>query len=158
MNALHRPTALLAGVLLMALSSPSVAQVGRGLLDPNVATTEELGELPGMTEAIVAALVEQRPFANAVALDGFLAEQELDEEARDAFYATAFVHVNLNTADSKTLQLIPGVGKRMVHELDEYRPWKTWKQFDKEIGKYVKEKEVARLWRYVVIVEAQTDG
>ena len=46
---------------------------------------------------------------------------------------------------------IPGVGKRMVGEFKEYRPWKTKEQFEKEIGKYVNAKEVQRLWRYVVI-------
>jgi hypothetical protein len=39
----------------------------------------------------------------------------------------------------------------MAHEFDEYRPWKTQAQFEKEIGKYVDAKEVKRLWRYVVI-------
>ena len=46
---------------------------------------------------------------------------------------------------------IPGAGPRMVREFKEYRPWKTKEQFEKEIGKYVGPKEVARLWRYVVI-------
>ncbi len=41
--------------------------------------------------------------------------------------------------------LIPGAGKRMAHEFEEYRPWKAWAQFDKEIGKYVNAQEVARL-------------
>ncbi|MCP3915899.1 MAG: hypothetical protein GY711_10125 [bacterium] len=133
-------TDLFAGLLtIMALSTPASAQVGKGLLDPNVATDKELTALPGMTETIVKALIEKRPFAGAQKLDEFLGAQKLDEDARKAFYAKAFVHVNLNTADSKTMQLIPGVGKRMAHEFDEYRPWKSWKQFDKEIGKYVKE-------------------
>ena len=39
----------------------------------------------------------------------------------------------------------------MVREFMEYRPWKTFAQFDKEIGKYVGAKETARLWRYVTI-------
>ena len=47
--------------------------------------------------------------------------------------------------------LIPGAGNRMAREFAEYRPWKNWAQFDKEIGKYVGAKEVARLWRYVTI-------
>ena len=38
--------------------------------------------------------------------------------------------------------LIPSAGKRMAHEFEEYRPWKAWAQFDKEIGKYVDAKEV----------------
>jgi hypothetical protein len=39
----------------------------------------------------------------------------------------------------------------MTHEFKEYRPWKTKEQFEKEIGKYVGAKEVARFWRYMVI-------
>ena len=39
----------------------------------------------------------------------------------------------------------------MVREFKEYRPWKSWAQFDKEIGKYVGQKETDRLKRYVVI-------
>ncbi len=39
----------------------------------------------------------------------------------------------------------------MLREFKEYRPWKSWGQFDKEIGKYVDAKEVARLKRYVTI-------
>jgi hypothetical protein len=39
----------------------------------------------------------------------------------------------------------------MAGEFEEYRPWKTKAQFEKEIGKYVNAAEVARLWKYVVI-------
>jgi hypothetical protein len=38
-----------------------------------------------------------------------------------------------------------------VYEFQEYRPWKSMTRFDKEIGKYVDQKEVRRLVRYVVI-------
>ena len=61
------------------------------------------------------------------------------------------MHVNLNTGTPEEIMLIPGAGRRMVREFAEYRPWKTKEQFEKEIGKYVGAKEVARLWRYVVI-------
>ena len=72
------------------------------------------------------------------------------EQARE-FYRKAFVKINLNTGARAEFLLIPGVGARMATELAEYRPWKTKAQFDKEIGKYVGEKETARLWRFVVI-------
>ena len=39
----------------------------------------------------------------------------------------------------------------MAKEFKEYRPWKAKEQFDKEIGKYVGPKEMARLWLYFVI-------
>jgi hypothetical protein len=40
---------------------------------------------------------------------------------------------------------------RMVHEFEEYRPYTSFEQFRREIGKYVDQKEVARLERYLVI-------
>ena len=45
----------------------------------------------------------------------------------------------------------PLLGARMAAELVEYRPWKTWAQFDKEIGKYVGQQETDRLKQYVFI-------
>ena len=36
----------------------------------------------------------------------------------------------------------------------EYRPRKTWTQFDKEIGKYVGQQEVDRLKQYVLLPPA----
>jgi hypothetical protein len=38
-----------------------------------------------------------------------------------------------------------------VHEFEEYRPYVNMAQFEREIGKYVDENEVARLARYVYI-------
>jgi len=61
-----------------------------------------------------------------------------------------FIPLDLNTATDEDFLTIPGVGA-MVKEFKEYRPWKSKEQFEKEIGKYVPAKEVARLWRYMVI-------
>ena len=47
--------------------------------------------------------------------------------------------------------LIPGVGPRMRHEFEEYRPYTSMEQFRREIGKYVDKNEVARLEQYVMI-------
>jgi DNA uptake protein ComE-like DNA-binding protein len=59
--------------------------------------------------------------------------------------------VNLNTASNAEILLIPGLGNRMLHEFKEYRPYRALAQFRREIGKYVDDKEVARLERYVTI-------
>jgi len=139
------------GVMTLFGATRAGAQVGQGLIDPNVATTEELAALPGMTDETVAAIVEARPFASAIALDAFLAEQGMEEAAREAFYAQAFIHINLNKASEAEMMLIPGVGSRMAHEFEEYRPWVSFAQFDREIGKYVDEAEVARLKQYCFI-------
>jgi radical SAM superfamily enzyme with C-terminal helix-hairpin-helix motif len=48
--------------------------------------------------------------------------------------------------------LVPGVGNRMAHEFEEYRPYKGGlPQFRKEIGKYVTPEEVARFEQYVFV-------
>jgi len=127
------------------------AQVGKGLIDPNVASEQQLAGLPNMTPAIAKALVEKRPFMNVTDLHTFLLSQKLTKEQAAEFYRKAFVHLNLNTATRDEILLVPGIAQKMAHEFDEYRPWKTWAQFDKEIGKYVGKEETDRLKQYVFI-------
>ena len=59
--------------------------------------------------------------------------------------------LNLNTASDADILSIPGLGQRMLREFKEYRPYKALQQFRREIGKYVDDKEVARLERYVTV-------
>lgn len=127
------------------------AQVGTGLIDPNVATEAQLTALPHLTPAIVKDLLAARPFANVVALNTFLVGHGLTAAQATEVYRKAFVHVNLDTGTREEILLIPGAGTRMAHEFDEYRPWKSWVQFDKEIGKYVGQAETDRLKQYVFI-------
>ena len=141
-------------LVVLALTSASAivrGQVGKGLLDFNTATEAQLTALPGMTAGIVTALMAAKPFDSIVALDKFLESQQLTTEQRTALYGKAFIHVNLNAGTREEILLIPGAGNRMVREFDEYRPWKTSGQFDKEIGKYVGPEEVNRLKQYVFI-------
>ena len=129
----------------------AAAQVGKGLLDPNVASEKELLSLPHMSPAIVKAMMAQRPFGSAVEWNTFLLGQKLSPEQAAEVYRRAFVHVNLNTGTPEEILLIPGAGKRMAREFAEYRPWRNWAHFDKEIGKYVNQDEVNRLKQYVFI-------
>ena len=139
--------------LALALASPVAAQVGKslGVVDANTASEADLAKMAGMTPAIAKALVAARPFDSITALNTFLLGQKLTQEQANALYRQMFVHINLNTASAAEIMLIPGAGKRMAHEFEEYRPWKTYAQFEKEIGKYVDQKEVARLAQYTFI-------
>lgn len=139
------------GLLVIVLGVALHAQVGKGLIDPNTATEQQLAGLPHMTPAIAKALVEKRPFMSITDLNTFLLAQKLTKEQAAEFYRKAFVHINLNTAKSDEILLIPGIAQKMTHEFSEYRPWKTWAQFDKEIGKYVGKEETDRLKQYVFI-------
>jgi DNA uptake protein ComE-like DNA-binding protein len=137
--------------LALSWGGPATAQVGKGLLDLNSASEKDLTALPHMTPAIVKGLLEKRPFATIVDAQTYLASQSVTPAQIGEIYRKAFVHVNLNTASPEEIMLIPGAGKRMVREFAEYRPWKTWGQFDKEISKYVGQPETDRLKQYVFI-------
>jgi DNA uptake protein ComE-like DNA-binding protein len=127
--------------------TPAPASAG-ALLDPNTATKEQLAAMPGMTSAAADTLVAGRPFADMVAVDKALAPHVKD---RKSVYAHVFKPIDLNKAGKAEMQLIPGVGPKMTHEFEEYRPWTSVDQFRREIGKYVDKNEVARLEKYVSI-------
>lgn len=145
----HATVALLIAVLMTA--AVLRAQEGQDLLELNTITEDQLKTLPHVTEGIAKKIVEQRPYSSIVDANMILLGAELTAEQATEIYRIAFVRVNLNTGTSEEFLLIPGVGRRMAHEFEEYRPWKTQEQFEREIGKYVDETEVARLWRYVTI-------
>ncbi|MCM3878478.1 MAG: hypothetical protein ND807_00070 [Vicinamibacterales bacterium] len=144
---------IIAAALFVAGASAASAQVGKslGVVDANTATEQVLLAAPGMTPAVVKALLAARPFGSIVELNTFLLGQKLTPEQASQFYSKAFVHINLNTASREEILLVPGAGPRMAREFAEYRPWKTWTQFEKEIGKYVDANEVARLAQYAFI-------
>jgi len=152
-DAKSRMTAtMVALVLALALSNIGQAQVGRseGLVNPDLANERELLSLPHMNATLVKDIMERRPFLKMSDLNSLLAPS-LRKEQLAELYGKMFVQINLNTATQEEILLIPGVGKRMLHEFEEYRPYKTLAQFRKEIGKYVDQKELARLEQYVFV-------
>jgi DNA uptake protein ComE-like DNA-binding protein len=154
---MHRAAVIGVGVLAFVLTLlaieglPACAQAGKGLIDPNTAAESDLQSLPAMTPATVKGIIEHRPFKSIVELNKFLLDQKVTPEQAREFYRRAFIPINLNTGTRDEFMLIPGVGSRMSAEFMEYRPWKTWSQFDREIGKYVGQAETDRFKQYVFI-------
>jgi len=152
MRTIQRAMGAIFGVLalLVLISSPASAQgapTGK-LVDANKASESELAMLPNMTPDIAKAVVAHRPYKTVVDLNKVLLDQKLTAAQAKDFYGKAFIPINLNTGTKPEFLLIPGVGNRMAGEFEEYRPWKTWTQFDKEIGKYVGQQETNRLKEY----------
>jgi DNA uptake protein ComE-like DNA-binding protein len=141
------------GMLMLVTAAPARAQVGAslGVMDANTAAEKDLLGMPHMTPAIVKGLIDRRPFGSITELQSYLLSQKLTPEQAMAFYEKAFVHINLNTATADEILLVPGAGKRMAHEFEEYRPWKTYAQFAREIGKYVGAEKAAALAQYTFI-------
>jgi len=142
--------ALMASAVLLGVAQEAASQVGpsQGIVDLNTATEEELRALPHMNDAAVKAVMDGRPFGSILEANAALRAQSLTDEQLAEVYGKAFIHINLNTASREEILLIPGAGERMAHEFEEYRPWRSFAQFNREIGKYVGPEETARLAQY----------
>jgi DNA uptake protein ComE-like DNA-binding protein len=141
-------------VLVAAVMVPAsvYGQAGRrgDVLDVNTASEKQLLSVPGLTPALVKSVIERRPFLALTDLDMLLG-QSLGREQRTEVYRRLFLQINLNTASDAEILLIPGLGQRMLGEFKEYRPYRALAQFRREIGKYVDDKELARLEQYVFV-------
>jgi DNA uptake protein ComE-like DNA-binding protein len=138
--------------LVAAAATPAFAQAAasQALINPNTATEQQLAAQAPLTPALAKTIAERRPFKTNVELNALL-RQTLSAEQATEVYRRVWIPLNLNTASEQEILLIPGVGARMAHEFEEYRPYRNIQQFRREIGKYVNEQEVARLERYVTL-------
>ena len=139
-------------VATMLMWSVAQAQVGNNdsILNPNVAGEDQLRSVTHLDPELVGSIVDSRPFSDAAKLDALLSGS-LNEGQREDVYGELFVPINLNSAPEDVILLIPGMNKRMAHEFEEYRPYRSLEQFRREIGKYVDDAEVARLEQYVFV-------
>ena len=136
----------------LGFAAASEGQVGNttGIVNPNLAGEEELLALQHVNQALVVQIVSQRPFLSMVDLHALLS-QSLDEDQLADLYAGLFVPINLNSASRAEILLVPGVGPRIAHEFEEYRPYRALAQFHREIGKYVDDDELARLAQFMFV-------
>ncbi len=152
MRSFSRLPMLLAAAALV-LSDSASAQVGRnvgGLLDPNLATREELSRIPGLSAGAVAAIEAGRPYLRMSQLHAVI-EGQMTEAAADEIYRALWLHIDLNDVTDEEILLIPGIGNRMLREFREYAPYIALAQFEREIAKYVDATELARLTQYVYV-------
>lgn len=119
-------------------------------IDLNHADDDTIMLIPGMTKRMAHEFEEYRPYTS---LEQFRREMgkyvDADEVARLEQYV--YIPMGLNNASDDDFMTIPGMSKRMTHEFEEYRPYKSIEQFRREIGKYVDEDEVARLESYIYL-------
>ena len=121
------------------------------VLNANLATESDLVAL-GFSAEVVNKLLAARPF---LSMSDFTAI--IEGENTEELFKKIFVPLNLNTTEEKVFKIIPGVGDKMAHEFEEYRPYTSILQFKREIGKYVDQQEVARYLDYVFVpVELNT--
>ena len=148
---MRKSSSLVVSFLLASVSATS-AQVGNNenVINPNIAGEQELASIPHLNANLISTIMDQRPFLDVMDLHELLS-QTLNAEQLEETYGRLFVPINLNAASEASILLIPGVGNRMAHEFEEYRPYDALPRFRREIGKYVDDDEVARLEQYVFV-------
>lgn len=120
----------------------------------NINTTPEdqFKIIPGVGDRMAHEFKEYRPYTKLAQFRKEIGKYvDEDEVARLEQYI--FIPVELNSASEEDILALPGVGNRMAHEFEEYRPYESMEQFRKEIGKYVDENELSRLERFVYLGE-----
>ena len=123
------------------------------VLNANLATESDLVAL-GLSADVVNKLLAARPFLSMSDFNAILEVENTEE-----LFKKIFVPLNLNTTEEIAFKMIPGVGDKMAHEFEEYRPYSSILQFKREIGKYVDQQEVARYLDYVFVpVELNTSS
>ena len=117
-------------------------------IDLNDVTEEEILLIPGVGARMNHEFEEYAPY---VALAQFHREigKYVDDDELARLEQYVYVRLDLNAASEEAILTVPGVGPRMRHEFEEYRPYTSMAQFRREMAKYVDDDEVARLARYV---------
>lgn len=126
-----------------------IQQTSTALLSPNLASAEELVGA-GLTSEAAASTIDNRPYLRASQLHAQLVAT-IGEEAALAAYDALWLRINLNDVTEEEILRIPGVGSRMAHEFEEYRPYEDMAEFRREMAKYVDDAEVDRLAQYVFV-------
>ena len=121
------------------------------LIDPNTATMDELSAISFLSADKVQAIIDNRPFATPSELHAAIDGANMSPEELFAIYSAVFVKVNLNTGKNEDFQLVPTTlsARKLAHEFEEYRPYEKMDDFSREMKKYVSEKEVMFLQRFV---------
>jgi radical SAM superfamily enzyme with C-terminal helix-hairpin-helix motif len=116
----------------------------------NTGTAPEILLIPRVAKRMTREFEEYRPWVSMAQFDKEIGKY-VDATEVNRLKQYVFIPLDLNTATDDQFRTIPNLAGNLLREFKEYRPWKTKAQFDKEIGKYVGEKETARLWRFMTI-------
>jgi DNA uptake protein ComE-like DNA-binding protein len=132
-------------VALLGFVSGVAQDAAKTRVNISTAPLEELLTIPGVGEKIADELMEYRPYTSKEHFETELGKY-LDAEALTELSQHITIGlVNINTATEEELLTVPGVGEKIADEIMEYRPYTSWEQFEKEIGKYIDEADVLAL-------------
>ena len=139
-------------VVIGLLAGPvAYSQVGHNtkLVNPNLASADELAAVDGMNASVAKAVIAARPVLSMQALAGIL--NPVGADRLGTVFGGLFLPIDLNTASRGEIMLIPGMSERMAYMFEAHRPYASLEQFRRAIGEYVDANELARLEQYVFV-------
>jgi len=116
-----------------------------------VAADTTLQKLPNLNAAAIEALKSAKPLLSIVTVDSILGTKGLTKAQRTDLYGKMFVHVDVNRGSDAELMLIPGMDAKKLAAVKAGRPWKSFAQFNTEVGKASSPAEATRIEQYVFI-------
>jgi DNA uptake protein ComE-like DNA-binding protein len=123
-----------------ALLSASLSRTSKALyprlflpINLNATSREEILLVPGVGARMAGEFEEYRPYQT---LQQFRREigKYVDSTEVARLEQFVFVPIDLNSASDEDIMSIPGMGRRMLLEFKEYRPYQSIEQFRREIG------------------------
>ena len=124
-------------------------------VDLNRGTDAEFLLIPGVDNAKLRAIKAGRPYKSLAQFEAALgkAAPAADVQRIERY---VFIPMELNTFTQETIESFAPIGvgtRRWIREFNEYRPYTSMAQWEREIGKYIRNNpnELKRLERYVYI-------
>ncbi len=145
------------------LASQSVAKAQRTAMydhmfvhvDLNRGTDAEFLLIPGVDNARLKAIKAGRPYKTFAEFETALGKAARPAEVK-RIERYVFIPMELNTFTQETIESFAPIGvgtRRWIREFNEYRPYTSMAQWEREISKYLRSNpnELKRLERYVYL-------
>lgn len=145
------------------LNASSVAKAQRAKMydrmfvhvDLNRGSDAEFLLIPGVDNSKLRAIKAGRPYKTLAQFEAALGKAAKPAEVTQV-ERYVFIPMELNTFTQETIESFASIGvgtRRWIREFNEYRPYTSMAQWEREIGKYIRNNpaELKRLARYVYI-------
>ena len=123
----------------------------------NLSPADEILLIPGAGARMVREFDEYKPYPGYDRFRREMAKYVNDTEVARLEQYT-FIPLLINTASDEDLKTIPGMDDATLKKIKDARPYATIEAFRTELAKTLKEKDVARIERYVALTAPAAPG
>ena len=129
---LHSALSMLLFALTFVIPAAAQTVPSDRLLNPNLATEQELLALPHLNATLVRSVLMKRPYKTMLELNAQLSPA-LSKDQLTQLYGRLFLPLNLNSASREEILLIPGVGPRIARRVSTLQDHAAIPQGDREV-------------------------